>query len=131
MHRNQQAGEGHGTEGQLWDAQWLDSLLWEQNSLHLCCPGQQGHLQALALCSEDTCACSKLNRAQPDRGEQVTVSSMEQGQQGYHSQKFVCSTSNASACMFKVKGKVRPQLADLPGEAHEAAAPQRCTTGHG
>lgn len=28
--------------------------------------------------------------------------------------------------MFKVKGKVRPQLADLPGEAYEAVALQRC-----
>lgn len=93
----------------------------------------------LSLCLEDT--CSKLNRPQPDRGEQVTGGSTEHGHVCIPSQptgtalllfpeEFVCSSSNGSAYVFKDKGKVRPQLVDLPGEAYEAVALRGCTTCH-
>lgn len=108
-------------------------------------------VEALGLCSEDTCVCSKLKRPQPDRGEQATVSSTGQGHVCVPCQptgmvlllfpgEFVCSSSNVSAYVLKDKGKVRPQLADLPGGValwgcatchHRWQSADALLTGHG
>lgn len=105
------------------------------------CTCKQDHVQAFGLYSEDIHVCSKQNRPQPDRGEQVTVSSMEQDHVCIPCQptstalllfpeQLACSSSNRSAYICKGKGKVRPYLVDLPGEAYEAAAFQGGTACH-
>jgi len=82
-----------------------------------------------------------MHRPQPGRGEQVTVSSTEQGHVCIPCQptgtalllfpaESVCSSSNGSAYIFKDNAKVRTQLVDLPGEAYEAVALQGRTTCH-
>lgn len=124
------AGEGHGTEWPWGSSTAHQPPLEVKVSANAAVPASRTVFR-LSLCSEDT--CSKLNRPQPDRGEQVTGGSMEQGCVCIPCQptgtalllfpeEFVCSSSNGSAYVFKDKGMVRPQLVDLPGEAYGAVA---------